>query len=407
MKIKYLLIASVCCLFACNQKGNQQQAHTDIPVMESLNKQSEPLSDPPAFDEVLIVPLETNDSILIGDIVDIQVYDSLILVSDMNNKLFVFNKDGKFKNFIGRLGQGPGQYLSIGTFCLDKFHNRILILDNMSFAFFSYEIDGTFKSKTDYRSNQEEAPRKMMMTDEKSILVYYALYKENIAYKLFDSANHNMIQTKAYQYVSSPSFIYSFSTHPMSVDNNGAVSLIMPLCDTIFQCIDTEFIPQYTVQHSNKMAPVVSLELNKKNNPVTLGLQYIKDGLFTGFTSILETKDKLLLNFGFYGDNSGYFIADKESMKGSYHVYSNLDNMNNSYSLDAESDEKILNMPFFKPLESNSDYFISYVMAYRLIALQENIEDSADSNLAKLKSTIDTLNEEDNPILIFYKLKNN
>jgi hypothetical protein len=365
-----------------------------------LNKQSEPRNEPPAFDEVLIVPLETNDSVLVGEIVSVQAFDSLIFISDTNNKLFVFNKDGKFKNYIGKIGKGPGEYLSIGAFCYDRFNSQVIILDNMNLVYFLYDVDGTFKSKITFEGNFSEAPKRITMIDENSLLIYYALYKENTAYKLFDFTSQKLLKTKQYQY-STCSSIYLFSKHPISSINNSA-SMIMPLCDTIFQCEGNDFVPKYRIEHSKKMAPIVTAELDHKTNPTTLGLQYINDGLFTGFNDIFETDNKLFLSYGFYGDNLGYFVADKTSMSGSYFIFSDVDNINNS----SISTENLTYMPFFKPIETDENYLVSYVYAYNLLSLRDKINNECkDGNLLKLNNLIYTIQEEDNPVVFFYKLK--
>jgi hypothetical protein len=343
---------------------------------------------------------------LTGDIKDIQVYDTLIFILDDKNKLFVFNKDGKFRNYIGKTGNGPGEYLAIRAFCVDKFSRQIIVFDNMNYAYFLYDIDGTFKSKINIESNYNESPMKMMMINQQSLLVYYALYKENTAYKLFDFLSQKEIQTKHYQYANCTSFIYSFSKHPITVSENNTATIIMPLCDTLFQCSNNELISKYIIQHSNQIAPIVTSEFNREYNPVTLGIQYTKDGLFTGFNGIFEIKDKILLYIGFIDGGNLYFIVDKNKMDGSYHVFSSVGNINSeNINSNHTSHKELTCMPFFKPSETDGNYLVSYVMPYNLINLQGKINSEQDANLSKLNNLVNTVNEEDNPVLFFYKLK--
>ena len=57
-------------------------------------------------DSVEIVKLETAQECLMGVVKRIYVVDSLLFISDSNEKLFVFDRSGKFRNTIGTLGRG-------------------------------------------------------------------------------------------------------------------------------------------------------------------------------------------------------------------------------------------------------------------------------------------------------------
>jgi hypothetical protein len=398
MKINYLLFFFFLCSFcSCNKK--ESVSLVNVEIISSQNDILKPLVTPPAFSEVLMIPLETNDSILIGEIVDVQVYDSLIFISDRNDKISVFSIDGKFKNFIGKKGNGQGEYLSIGSFCYDRFNEQVILLDHMKSAYYLYHIDGRSKSVISFNANAKEAPRKIIMLNYNTLLIYYAMYKDNVAYKLFDFIQKKEILIKKYPYLSS-NIIYSFSKHPISQCEKSSF-LIMPFSDTIYKCADKKVIPQYIVEHSNKMAQIESAEFDKDNNLTSLGVHYIQEGLFVGFNNIFETTDKLLLHYGFYGDNLGYFIADKTTMKGSYHTFLAVENINNTFIDFPE----LKSMPFFKTVESNSDYFISYVMPYQLITLKGKVSIDGNSVLLKFNQLLNSIHEEDNPVIFLYKLK--
>lgn len=63
---------------------------------------------------ISLIPLETNDTILIGSnpIVKLISDDDIIIESD--RRLYRFDKNGRFVNYIGRPGQGPDEYVSPG-----------------------------------------------------------------------------------------------------------------------------------------------------------------------------------------------------------------------------------------------------------------------------------------------------
>lgn len=64
------------------------------------------LSD--AVERVEVVPLETTDKSLIKYIGGIEVTEDDIWVNNSLRGILRFSRDGKFRNAVGRRGQGPG-----------------------------------------------------------------------------------------------------------------------------------------------------------------------------------------------------------------------------------------------------------------------------------------------------------
>lgn len=60
--------------------------------------------------DVEYVKLETQDSILVGDIKQLKRTEQYIFIySRRQNHIMMFDKSGKFIRRIGRVGQGPGE----------------------------------------------------------------------------------------------------------------------------------------------------------------------------------------------------------------------------------------------------------------------------------------------------------
>jgi hypothetical protein len=405
MKSIFPITLCLCFFIAvsCNKKTESIRSDSNIKTIKSLNKESDLSKDSPPFEEVVIVPLETNDDILIGDIENVQINDSLIFISDGNKKLFVFNKDGKFRNKIGAKGNGPGEYLAIGTFFIDEINNQIVITDQASFAFYYYGIDGQFKSKKKIDQSIVDIPRSALLLDENNLLQNYIISPgSNTAYNLYDITEDKIIQKKEYNHISVIDHHLAFSNHPMTESETGA-DMIMPLCDTIFNCHDGKIEPKYIIEHEKKMAPIEKYKLDFDKTITWLDMQYTEDGFFTGFKDIFETKEHILLNYGITGYNSGYFLADKTSLEGNYHSFSFFEDID--VHIPQQIEAEIFTMPFFRIKTTDGENFVSLVQAYQLLPFKEKINVHKDPNLAKLKTVIDSLDEEDNPVLIFYKLK--
>ena len=90
-------------------------------------------------DSIEVIKLETTDSCLIGFINKISFTDKHILVSDarVSQKIYLFDKGGKFIRYISNKGTGPGEYSVIGDFTIkgdsvfiqDYYQNKYVIYD--------------------------------------------------------------------------------------------------------------------------------------------------------------------------------------------------------------------------------------------------------------------------------------
>lgn len=97
-----------------------------------------------------IIPLETNDTCLIGEVSKLEFYKDEILILDKiySDRLFVFNKEGKYLRDIGRRGAGPDEYMQINDFSIDKKNNIIYVLCDKKKVFF-YSLSGQYMGRTD------------------------------------------------------------------------------------------------------------------------------------------------------------------------------------------------------------------------------------------------------------------
>ncbi len=99
------------------------------------------------FSELSIIPIETRNECLISQIFKIILYGDKIFIKDKIGKLFVFKINGKYLYEIGKKGRGPGEYIELRDFDIDKDGN-IYILDFRKIL--KYNNDGTFKDKISF-----------------------------------------------------------------------------------------------------------------------------------------------------------------------------------------------------------------------------------------------------------------
>ena len=128
MKKAFIPAALLAVLAAC---GNPKPAEpTDglivIDVEDALNHLADELKMSDLYDTVRYVPLETNDSCLVGDRPYMVTTDKYLLVSYAQSPaILTFDKEtGRFVARIAHQGQGPEEYTS-GTICYNE-HDGLL-----------------------------------------------------------------------------------------------------------------------------------------------------------------------------------------------------------------------------------------------------------------------------------------
>jgi len=139
-KIKNILLL-LSCIFnaACNniQKG-------EIPVLNLCNYKQLSLTNISLMEiaeSIKIVPLETNDSVLVSTIYRIRIEKDKLFIYARNG-VFVFESTGKFLNKVGSKGRGPIEYL--GLYDIFPKDNYVWLLDQLGHKALQFTTTGDF-----------------------------------------------------------------------------------------------------------------------------------------------------------------------------------------------------------------------------------------------------------------------
>lgn len=104
-------------------------------------------------DSVRYICLETKADCPIGEVSDILFTDSVIVVVDKYNAhaVYLFDYNGKYINHVSRRGNGPHDYLSLESSYVTLNHDRsmVVIQDNMRDKCLWYDLAGNFVRTTD------------------------------------------------------------------------------------------------------------------------------------------------------------------------------------------------------------------------------------------------------------------
>ncbi len=146
-----LLFCIVLFLFACNadKEGHSnkiQEEHLQVFEFDVDNYTENNFSD--YFEISKVIPLETTDESLIKRISNTHINENEMLIFDRDlKKLLLFDLNGKFIRQIGYEGRGPGEYVKIIDFATTMNHDTISIYDEINQGVLRYNRSGKFMDK--------------------------------------------------------------------------------------------------------------------------------------------------------------------------------------------------------------------------------------------------------------------
>ncbi len=142
--ISFCICIIITVIITCCDRNTRESIHGIDFSFDNLEKQ--PIHS--FIKEYKIIPLETTNNSLIGDIRKICYSDNkfFILQSAMGaiHKVLIFNEDGDFINAINSQGRGPKEYLHISDFDVHPTKQYISVVDPGNKEMLNYRYDGEF-----------------------------------------------------------------------------------------------------------------------------------------------------------------------------------------------------------------------------------------------------------------------
>ena len=136
-----------------------------IPLKDALSLRECKVSE--FASSIEYIPLEDREVCLLSNELNVVVAAQDVFVHDAKeNKVFRFDKTGKFMNLIGKRGQGPGEYNRIFGIYADDSSKECFLLEPFSNRINVYDYNGTFKRSIHVKC----APTRMMKLGDNYVL---------------------------------------------------------------------------------------------------------------------------------------------------------------------------------------------------------------------------------------------
>lgn len=335
--------------------------------------------------EVKLIPLETKKESLVGAIIKVVVTKSHIYIMDKfkGQGLVVFDREGRFIKRLSH-GQGPGEVFRLYDFSYDEQNNK-LILYQHSFMM-TFTADGKY-------INQKRLP--LGFYNFVSIKDGYLLKTlDRIGNEHLGNLKDNtlIVVDKDFKIEAAGlnhlPYGKAFSGYFYLYKNEDIISITESYVDTIYQYEEgaDELKAKYVMDYSEKRLPQEFVYSNtwEKFENVTQNNDYY---YYIGEYLETKTKNLFLLRNDYIGLRTMVY-RDKSSgnMEGGTYANYNLTEI----------------PPISFPIGAFKDYFISIHEPNKLDTQLYNSAIISKEDKEKLKK----LKDQDNPMLIFFKMKN-
>ena len=326
-------------------------------------------------DTVFVVRLETSDSCLIGKTSKISLHNDTIYILDKNQSLFMFSPDGRFLCKIGNKGQGPGEYVEPTDYFVD---DKIYIWDNWQNKISVYNKNGKFifDKIVPFLSFQ-------IGKLNPNTFIFRAFNNYNLHIPQLDDycvwttdTNFNIL--KSGMYYKNESGIFPFDDNGMRKIDQNYYSVYEQYSDSMFLITpDCKLICRFILKYNGNRY------LDKITNK-------------TEFREYFNKNDYLLVKNCIF--NKYYLLAQLFQHNKGFGTmyYSSLTKKVFQISTITFGDKDCL-CPNLETCTFYNNYFV-HIEEPSFIAHQKTISKYVGGDFSDIK-------EDDNPILIFYKLK--
>lgn len=126
--IKNVIILSCLLIIAACQSGQHSPKEIPVAHVRKAMQSDNPITLKNDVESIEYIPLETNDSCLISNLLNLQVTkDFLFLYNGKTGQILQLDKQGKFIQNIAHQGSGPGEYGMISELTVDNNRNELSI----------------------------------------------------------------------------------------------------------------------------------------------------------------------------------------------------------------------------------------------------------------------------------------
>jgi len=349
--------------------------------------------------DIEYIPLETNDKCLLRSTAKYHFTDEFIFVNNIEY-ILQFDRTGKFIKQIGKHGRGPGEIGLIRILSVLDEQQQLVVQTNWARKLYYFSYDGDF-----LKSVQVKDIYRIKALTGQRYLFFESCYRgtEDYMFALVKAEGDTLdVVSNHYKWENKTGMVQTFSYHlfvPFYFYNN-TISFKSMHNDTVYHVVGDSISPEYLVDLGKYRLP----QEYRIEVPSSGGAQgFAEKSKGYRFCSVFEADEILFISSKDYRDNIQYnIIYDRPAGTGALLV-------------DADkSPGRIINDidggPDFWPKAAINDstlYMPVRPLDLKKKELRDKImnSDIDPQNYLSLLEMIDSLDENDNPVLMIVRLK--
>ena len=379
MENRFFLILASILLYACgNDTGS---TYSDIPGMDRVEiKERQKISMDSVIAKIDYIKLGDTGDVLIGDVSYLLFTPDHIIVGDTykaNAVLFIFDRQGNPQTVINRFGRGPQEYQSIRYVFLTPDKKTIGIVDRDGRKILYFDMDGNFKDKKSlpfYCDNAEWLDDEtMMLVSSDGIALESYPNKEDL---LFFTDSTLQIKSSAFP---NPFDRTIFHYRLLHIKRFGdRIHACKAFGDTIYQVTSDGISPRYWLD----MTAIGGVANFGKD----MSSEKIKEPAYnTHFPNVYAESDDYAIFLLSNKDLVLPVLFNKQTKK--------------TYNIDFAS-RTALGINLLRSQFTLDNQFVTAIPAFQFLNVRPDVLDVELCNEIK-----EGLSDEDNPVLLFYTLK--
>ncbi|WP_375585733.1 6-bladed beta-propeller [Cyclobacterium xiamenense] len=376
--MKYIYILAFIVLFSCKKEDNFE--NNLVSVIKFEQEKLINISD--ITQDLEIIKLESNENCILSGLKKIEFYNQNIYITDIIfNGVYIFDKLGNLVSKFSKEGGGPGEYLVVSDFFIDKYNENLEILDKDSRKIFIYDLKDlsfvkeipiplTFifkfvKYKDDYYFQTNNS-----LNDINGISTNSPVIRYNLNSKKIDPLLTSNLPPEENQFWE----FYDIFT----VNSEDEIFISLAWHNQLYKIINREIVPIFSVDPGDKGIPT-----KIRTEPYQDKMDYLNSDLMDDklhfFKILMMESDNYLLGYGLgYPPKVCYnFFLNRKNRN----IYTN--NLVNDYNSSLYEELKI-----FKTYNGN------------IISIIDPENDSFDEQVLNQWG----LEKNDNPAILIFKL---
>ena len=391
-KFKYTLVILLFLIFFSCTKSKNDIKYDHETIVINIKEDDKEVNFSNIIESIDIIPLETTQECLLGNILALYYDDGLYFIQNDNDYLtYVFDEAGKFKHQLAQRGHGPGE-LQFPELCFVNKQNKEIWMSNNN-TFLRYNYQGRYLGKRNYSLAFSD-----FCIDKKQNIYFYTGRKNNIHIQdgfltgdltvlTPNNQKKTWFKSELVKYYKLGQAIHSFSSlHPFCLQSDNSITFSYTTNDTIYAIKDDFIIdPKYCIHFNNNSITTESLN----NMPGEKIRSYIEahPDTYWNINNVFENESHLYFTYKKGFDSLYTFLRNKKTKKDNYFILK----------------DDLFNNNWLKIKECTDSSFIGYTTAYEIKTsnkIKQFISDSLYNRLKEIQS-------EDNPIIFKFKFKQN